>query len=117
MTQQKPQLRLPDGVTTRAQKRHQAWQLSGETLWRPDCLRQASGLLSSILADMASNVDAALRLQDRTDGRHLPAELITDRHARSVDVRAFRPERFVEGKFIAGPHLYKPRPDHVEPAR
>ena len=44
------------------------------------------------------------------------AELITEGHARTVDISAFRPERFAEGKPIAGKHLYKPRRDHVEPA-
>jgi sarcosine oxidase subunit beta len=44
------------------------------------------------------------------------AELIIEGHARSVDIDAFRPERFAEGKLIAGPHLYKPRRDHAEPA-
>ena len=45
------------------------------------------------------------------------AELITEGRARSVDISAFRPERFAEGKLIAGPHPYKPRRDHLEPAR
>ena len=45
------------------------------------------------------------------------AELITEGRARSVDISAFRPERFAEGKPIAGPHPYKPRRDHLEPAR
>jgi len=43
------------------------------------------------------------------------AELITEGRAHSVDISAFRPERFAEGKLIAGKHLYKPRRDHVEP--
>jgi sarcosine oxidase, subunit beta len=43
------------------------------------------------------------------------AELITDGRARSVDISAFRPQRFAEGKLIAGRHPYKPRRDHVEP--
>jgi sarcosine oxidase, subunit beta len=42
------------------------------------------------------------------------AELITDGRAHSVDISAFRPERFAEGKLIAGRHLYKPRRDHIE---
>ena len=45
------------------------------------------------------------------------AELITEGRARSVDISAFRPERFAEGTLIAGPHPYKPRRDHLEPAR
>ena len=45
------------------------------------------------------------------------AELITEGHAHSADVSAFRVERFAEGKLIAGAHPYKPRRDHVEPAR
>jgi hypothetical protein len=45
------------------------------------------------------------------------AELITEGHARSVDISAFRPERFAEGKPIAGKHPYKPRRDHIEPPR
>ncbi len=45
------------------------------------------------------------------------AELITEGRARSVDISAFRPERFAEGQLIAGRHPYKPRRDHVEPAR
>ena len=45
------------------------------------------------------------------------AELITEGHAHSVDISAFRLERFAEGKLIAGAHPYKPRRDHVEPAR
>ena len=44
------------------------------------------------------------------------AELITEGHARSLDISTFRPERFAEGKLIAGKHLYKPRRDHVEPS-
>ena len=43
------------------------------------------------------------------------AERITEGRAHSVDISAFRPERFAEGKLIAGKHLYKPRRDHVEP--
>jgi sarcosine oxidase, subunit beta len=42
------------------------------------------------------------------------AELITDGRAHSVDISAFRPERFAEGKLIAGRHPYKPRRDHIE---
>jgi len=45
------------------------------------------------------------------------AELITKGHARSVDISAFRPERFAEGRPIAGKHPYKPRRDHIEPTR
>ena len=45
------------------------------------------------------------------------AELITEGHAHTVDISAFRPERFAEGKPIAGTHLYKPRRDHLEPTR
>jgi sarcosine oxidase subunit beta len=44
------------------------------------------------------------------------AELITEARARSVDISAFRPERFSEGKLIASPHPYTPRRDHIEPA-
>src|SRR5438093_253235 len=45
------------------------------------------------------------------------AELITEGRARTVDISAFRPERFAEGRRIEGPHPYAPRRDHVEPAR
>ncbi|HEV8583790.1 MAG TPA: FAD-binding oxidoreductase [Methylomirabilota bacterium] len=45
------------------------------------------------------------------------AELITEGRARSVDISAFRVERFAEGRPIAGAHPYAPRRDHVEPAR
>jgi len=45
------------------------------------------------------------------------AELITEGRARTVDISAFRPERFAEGKLIAGVHPYAPRRDHVEPVR
>jgi sarcosine oxidase subunit beta len=45
------------------------------------------------------------------------AELITDGRARTVDISAFRPERFTEGRPIAGMHPYAPRRDHVEPTR
>ena len=45
------------------------------------------------------------------------AELIVDGHARSVDISAFRPERFADGRLIAGRHPYTPRRDHLEPAR
>jgi glycine/D-amino acid oxidase-like deaminating enzyme len=45
------------------------------------------------------------------------AELITEGHARTVDISAFRPERFAEGRPIAGRHPYAPRRDHVEPTR
>ncbi|HEX3179317.1 MAG TPA: FAD-binding oxidoreductase [Methylomirabilota bacterium] len=45
------------------------------------------------------------------------AELVTEGRAHSVDITAFRPQRFVEGKLIAGQHPYKPRRDHAEPAR
>ena len=45
------------------------------------------------------------------------AELITEGRARTVDISAFRPERFAEGQLIAGRHPYAPRRDHVEPAR
>jgi glycine/D-amino acid oxidase-like deaminating enzyme len=45
------------------------------------------------------------------------AELITEGRARTVDISAFRPERFAESKLIAGAHPYAPRRDHVEPAR
>ena len=45
------------------------------------------------------------------------SELVTEGRARTVDISAFRPERFAEGKLIAGQHLYKPRRDHVEPTR
>ena len=45
------------------------------------------------------------------------AELITDGRARSVDISAFRPERFAERRPIAGRHPYAPRRDHLEPTR
>ena len=45
------------------------------------------------------------------------AELITEGPARTVDISAFRPERFAEGRPIAGRHPYAPRRDHVEPTR
>ena len=45
------------------------------------------------------------------------AELITEGRARTVDISAFRPERFAEGRPIAGRHPYAPRRDHVEPTR
>jgi glycine/D-amino acid oxidase-like deaminating enzyme len=45
------------------------------------------------------------------------AELITEGRAKTVDIRAFRPERFAEGQPIAGRHPYAPRRDHVEPTR
>ena len=45
------------------------------------------------------------------------AELITEGRARTVDISAFRPERFAEGKLIASVHPYAPRRDHVEPVR
>ena len=45
------------------------------------------------------------------------AELITEGRAHSVDITAFRPERFAAGQLIVSPHPYKPRRDHVEPAR
>jgi sarcosine oxidase subunit beta len=45
------------------------------------------------------------------------AELVTEGRAHSVDITAFRPQRFAEGKLIAGQHPYKPRRDHAEPAR
>ena len=45
------------------------------------------------------------------------AELITEGRARTVDISAFRPERFAEGRRIAGRHPYAPRRDHVEPTR
>ncbi|HEY3067150.1 MAG TPA: FAD-binding oxidoreductase [Methylomirabilota bacterium] len=45
------------------------------------------------------------------------AELIIEGKARTVDITAFRPERFAEGKVIAPLHPYAPRRDHVEPAR
>ena len=43
------------------------------------------------------------------------AELITEGRARTVDISAFGPERFAEGRPIAGRHPYAPRRDHVEP--
>src|SRR5207247_1982563 len=43
------------------------------------------------------------------------AELITEGRARPVDISAFRPARFAEGRPIAGRHPYAPRRDHVEP--
>src|SRR5260370_34984326 len=45
------------------------------------------------------------------------AELITEGRARTVDISAFRPERFAEGRRIAGRHPYAPRRDHQEPPR
>jgi sarcosine oxidase subunit beta len=45
------------------------------------------------------------------------AELITRGHATTVDISAFRPGRFAEGKPIAGRHPYAPRRDHQEPPR
>jgi sarcosine oxidase, subunit beta len=45
------------------------------------------------------------------------AELITEGRARTVDISAFRPERFAEGLPIAGLQPYAPRRDHVELAR
>ena len=45
------------------------------------------------------------------------AELITEGRAKTVDIDAFRVERFAEGTPIAGQHPYKPRRDHVEPTR
>jgi glycine/D-amino acid oxidase-like deaminating enzyme len=45
------------------------------------------------------------------------AELITEGQAKTVDISAFRPERFAEGRLIAGRHPYAPRRDHVEPTR
>ncbi|HET7340407.1 MAG TPA: FAD-binding oxidoreductase [Methylomirabilota bacterium] len=45
------------------------------------------------------------------------AELITAGRAKTVDLSAFRPERFAEGQPIVSPHPYAPRRDHVEPAR
>jgi len=45
------------------------------------------------------------------------AELIIDGRAQTVDIGAFRPERFAEGKLIAGAHPYAPRRDHIEPER
>jgi len=44
------------------------------------------------------------------------AELITQGHATTVDISAFRPGRFAEGKPIAGRHPYAPRRDHQEPS-
>ena len=45
------------------------------------------------------------------------AELITEGRAKSVDISAFRPERFAQGRPLESPHPYAPRLDHVEPAR
>jgi glycine/D-amino acid oxidase-like deaminating enzyme len=45
------------------------------------------------------------------------AELITEGRARTLDIGAFRLERFAEGRPIAGRHPYAPRRDHLEPAR
>ena len=45
------------------------------------------------------------------------AELITEGRAHTVDISAFRAERFAEGKPIASPHPYKPRRDHTDPTR
>jgi sarcosine oxidase subunit beta len=45
------------------------------------------------------------------------AELITGGRTRTVDIGAFRPERFAENQPIAGRHPYAPRRDHLEPTR
>jgi glycine/D-amino acid oxidase-like deaminating enzyme len=45
------------------------------------------------------------------------AELITEGRAKTVDISAFRPERFAEGRPIESAQPYAPRRDHVEPAR
>ncbi len=45
------------------------------------------------------------------------AELITEGRAKTVDIGAFRVQRFAEGQPIAGRHPYQPRRDHVEPTR
>jgi sarcosine oxidase subunit beta len=45
------------------------------------------------------------------------AELITQGQATTVDIAAFRPGRFAEGKPIEARHPYAPRRDHQEPAR
>jgi sarcosine oxidase subunit beta len=45
------------------------------------------------------------------------AELITEGRARTVDIGAFRLERFAEGQRIEGRRPYAPRRDHLEPAR
>jgi sarcosine oxidase subunit beta len=44
------------------------------------------------------------------------AELITAGRATTVDISAFRPGRFAEGKLIAGAHSYAPRRDHQDPS-
>jgi glycine/D-amino acid oxidase-like deaminating enzyme len=41
------------------------------------------------------------------------AELILDGAARTVDIRAFRPQRFAEGTPLVGPHPYVPHPDRA----
>src|SRR2546428_4974278 len=45
------------------------------------------------------------------------AELITEGRARTVDISAFRPERFAEGLPLAGRPPFAPRRDHAEPTR
>jgi sarcosine oxidase subunit beta len=43
------------------------------------------------------------------------AELIVDGAAKTVDITAFRPTRFAEGKPLVGRWEYRPRLDHQEP--
>lgn len=43
------------------------------------------------------------------------AELILDGEAKTVDIRAFSPRRFAEGRPLAGRWEYQPRADHQEP--
>ena len=44
------------------------------------------------------------------------AELIADGRAKTVDIDAFSPRRFSEGKTVEGPYPYATRPDHRDPA-
>src|ERR1700730_14237711 len=44
------------------------------------------------------------------------AELITDGHAKTVDIDAFSLARFALGKTFEGPYPYAVRPDYIDPA-
>jgi sarcosine oxidase subunit beta len=44
------------------------------------------------------------------------AELITDGHAKTVDIDAFSLARFALGKTVEGPYPYAVRPDYIDPA-
>ena len=44
------------------------------------------------------------------------AELITDGHAKTVDIAPFSVRRFAEGRVLEGPYPYAARPDHAGPA-